>query len=230
MNPDWISQINTVIFDLDGTLIDSTEAIIESTNQALKVMGKPLLPPDFIRSKIGYRLEDAIGDWAESEKRELMRLIHDYYHAVCLEKTWPMDGAHETIVHLKDSGFRMGVATGKKRELSTMILRHLELLPFLEAVVGSDDVHRMKPDPETLFKVLNHLNMPPERAVYVGDTVIDVQASRRAGIRCIAVLGGTDSLEDIRAEKPDHIIHNLRELQGIFLNPPQPGPLSTRCN
>jgi len=219
LNPDWTSPINTVIFDLDGTLIDSTEAIIASTNQALKEMGKPPFSPDFIRSKIGYRLEDAIVDWEESEKRTLLRLNHHYYHALCLEKTGLMEGAHETILHLKTRGFRMGVATGKQRELSTMILRHLELLPFLETIVGSDDVHRMKPDPETLLKVLDHLSVPPERAVYVGDTLVDIQASKRAGIRCIAVLGGTDSLEDIRKENPDHIIENLLGLTEIFTSP-----------
>jgi 2-phosphoglycolate phosphatase len=216
---DWTSRITAILFDLDGTLIDSTEAIILSTNQALKKMGKPLFSPQFIRSRIGYRLEDAILDWEEPEKKRLLQLNHHYYHAICLEKTSLMEGARETLLYLRNCGFRLGVATGKKRGLSSMILEHLELLCHVEAIVGSDDVERMKPDPETLLRALAALGVKPENAVYVGDTLVDVQASKRAGVRCIAVLGGTDSLEDIRREEPDCILDNLCGLMEIFRAP-----------
>jgi pyrophosphatase PpaX len=216
MTPNWTHNINTIVFDVDGTLIDSTEAIIESTNHTLQRMGKPPFPPDFIRSKIGYRLEDALGDWEEWEKAEMLRLNHDYYQTICLEKTLLKEGAYETVRSFHERGYRMGVATGKQRGITSMILDHLRLLPFMETVVGSDDVTRMKPDPETLLKALERLNTPPAAAVYVGDTVIDIQASRNAGVRCISVLGGTDSEDALRGRGPDRMIRSLSELSSLF--------------
>jgi len=217
--------IKLIIFDLDGTLIDSSIDITNAINYAIEPYGvKPVTVEETI-SLVGegitrlmekivdrtQRTEDR-GQAREIDKDRLVERFLDYYSAHLVDKTTVYPGIRETLERLK--GYKKAVISNKRESLSTKILDALGLLKYLDLVVGSDTTPERKPSPVPILYVLTKLNIKPEDAVIVGDSNFDIEAGKAAGIKTIAVTYGYRRVELLKGA--DFIINKMDELVNVL--------------
>jgi len=212
------ANVRLLIFDLDYTLIDSSEGIIYCFNRARKEMGEPEVEPARIIQRIGLPIEETFlffGSKDPVQGRMIFRQIAG--QGAMAEKSFLLPGVAETIAELARRGFRLAVASTKSRREIIRVLEHLGLAGYFEAFCGSDEVAQAKPAPDCLLRVMQATGVKPEQTLYFGDHVVDIQAARAAGVRVIAIEGGPCSPEERIAARPDAIVNSLREILE-FLN------------
>jgi phosphoglycolate phosphatase len=216
--------IELIIFDLDGTLIDSSIDITNAINYAIEPYDvKPITVQETIclvgegitrlMEKIidrTQRTEDR-GQTKEINKDHLVERFLEYYSAHLVDKTTVYPAVKETLERLK--GYKKAVISNKREALSTKILNDLGLLKCLDLVVGSDTTPGRKPSPIPILYVLSKLNVKPEDAVIVGDSNFDIEAGKAAGIKTIAVTYGYRPLDLLKGA--DYIINRMDELIDI---------------
>lgn len=216
------STYRACLFDLDGTLIDSTEAIVLSTVRALADLGWPPLPRAVIVGHIGYKLEAVFPERGPDERRRLIDVIGRHYDALCEAGTALCPGMGAVVEGLARRGIPMGVVTSKRRHHAEAVLSALGVRERFRVVVACEDVLRMKPDPEGLVRALAALSLRPSECLYVGDTRVDVAAARGAGMAVAGVAWGTDGLEVLAAAGIDHAIDRPEALATLFSGPEVP--------
>ena len=232
MKPD-LSGIRGIVFDLDGTLIDSYEAIAQSLNHALAGLGRPALPVERIRTMVGRGLEtliaEALGDGqapvaaTDPAVAEGVRLFRARYDAICVGKTTLLPGVLPTLSELHARGYRMSVATNKPSYFARRLLEALGVGGCLDVVMGPDLVERPKPDPQMVLAALDAMQVARDEALYVGDMEIDVETARAAGLRVIVMPTGSRSLPDLQAAGADLVVAGFDALRGLL-----PGPKAER--
>ena len=190
-------QHNIILFDLDGTLIDSTEAILESFRMAFEAFGEEVPPREAIEALIGYPLETMFARLGVSvaEVDAFVEAYKRHYRTVHLQKTVLLPGAKEAVV-LASKEARLGVVTTKTGKYSQELLEHLGLMRYFDVLIGRQDVTHPKPHPEPILKALSKLERTAEEKCWmVGDTCMDMEAASAAGIGGVAVTCGYASHE-----------------------------------
>lgn len=185
-----------VLFDLDGTVIDSTEAIVESFGVAFKHFGKPAPTAEDVISKIGHPLKVMFAKLGIEENivDEVVARYKEHYRSVCNEKTVLIPNAAEAV-KLMAKHATLGVVTTKTTQFSKDILVHLGIGEYFETVVGFDDVKNPKPHPEPILLALERLGNPEGKKWMIGDTPLDIMAANEAKVTPMAVLSGYASKE-----------------------------------
>lgn len=211
---------SAVIFDLDGTLVDSSEAIVECFDYALRQTGHSPGDPQLIRRNIGRSLERMFSLFTHGDTTPLVRLYRERYGQIFHEKTHLLPGVKETLGALSERGCRLAVATTKPRYFAEPILDRLGILPFFHAVAGGEEVTRLKPAPDLLHLAVCRLAVSTDKTLYVGDHPVDVAAARSAGIRMISVATGFWTRDELEKEKPAAVIATLRELLPLLYDHP----------
>ncbi len=178
-----------VIFDLDGTLQDSSPAIANAINYVRKRLGLPPLPAEKILSKVNDPHLNAAEYFYESERFEPVHetWFSEYFSRHHTEQIRLYDGIRELLEWLKSRGCLLAVATNAYRRSTLESLKHLGIRGFFDAVVSYDDVGRGKPAPDMLLEILRSLHLRPEEAVFVGDGERDRLAAEAAGIDFLLV-------------------------------------------
>jgi pyrophosphatase PpaX len=210
-------RFSVVLFDLDGTVIDSGAIILASMRHAAKeVLG--LEPPDeeLMAAVGGPGLEAQMRELAPDRVEELVTVyrahnepLHDTL-AVC-------EGMDDVLVRLKDEGRRLGIVTAKRRATVELAFDAVPLRHLFDTVVGGDETTRHKPDPDPLLLALERLDARPEDTAYVGDAPFDVRAARAAGVHAVAVTwGGIHPRQRLEREEPDAIVDTAEELLGVL--------------
>lgn len=204
-----------VVFDLDGTLVDSRRDIVVAANHALAKAGYACLPHAELEGYIGdgaplLMAQAARIDVADERTHALVLDFLDYYAEHPLDFTTLMAGALDALDAL--DAFPLGVCTNKARRTSVAVLRGLGLERRFRSVVAGDDLPQRKPDPAMVQEAARQLGISPRATVMVGDGPQDVLAGRAAGAYTIGVRGGILALERLVASKPDRIIETLAEL------------------
>jgi phosphoglycolate phosphatase len=188
-----------ILFDLDGTLIDSTEAILESFRHSLKEHGAPGEVADsVITSQIGHTLETmfaAVGT-PQGLIDAHVATYKLHYREISRQKTILLPGALEAIEEAS-SFARLGIVTTKTGLYSRELMEHFGVMERFEVLIGREHVENPKPHPEPIFKALEEMKGSKERAWMIGDTRLDIEASHRAGISSVAVTSGYDNLEQL---------------------------------
>lgn len=191
--------IRGIVFDLDGTLVDSYEPIAESLNHARAQAGRPALAIETVRASVGRGLETLIAEHVGAEHVETgVRAFRERYAEV-YDRTRILPGVRPTLRRLAERGLSMTVASNKPARFGEAIVRRLGLAPYICDVEGPDRAGVTKPDPLLIRRCLRSMRLAPEQAVYVGDMVLDVESAARAGLRVILVAGGSSSLAELRA-------------------------------
>ena len=207
-----------VLFDLDGTLIDSIELILKSAQHAftgrsghvptdaewLTGVGIPL-PTMFRR----YAASDAEVDALIAKYREYQLANHD-------RLTTCYDQVVETVDFLRAARHPVGVVTSKTEWMAKKGLDHVGLGPHFDVVIGCDTCERHKPDPQPVHKALERLGYEPSEAVFVGDSVHDMAAGNAAGVTTIAALWGPFTREDLAASRPKHYLQRIGDLPRLL--------------
>ncbi len=210
-------MIRYLIFDLDGTLVDSYEAITESLNHALERLGLPPRRPEVVRGMVGLGLEVLIGQAAGEDKiTEGVRLFRRHYARICVEKTRLLPDVRPTLQSLQRRGFRMAVATNKPIRFTKRILATLAIRNHFDCLMGPEEVTHLKPHPEMVFRILRHFGCSREQTVFVGDMVVDVETSRSAGVRVLVLPTGSQKRQFLEKAGPDGIVDRFSELPAVL--------------
>ena len=191
-----MNSFDTYIFDLDGTLLDTLGDLAASVNHALRTHGLPEHSIDDVRRFVGNGvrklMERAVPDGAANPLfDETFATFRQYYMAHSLDTTRPYEGIPETLEALKARGCHLAVVSNKMMAATQKLCRHF-FPDTIEVAIGEDEAAgiRRKPAPDTVFAALKALGVGKENAVYVGDSDVDIQTARNAGIPCISVLWG----------------------------------------
>jgi 2-phosphoglycolate phosphatase len=223
VTPPWVGKVRGVVFDLDGTLVDSYPAIAESVNRAREAHGLPALPEAHVRTRVGHGLESLIAELVgPAHVEEGVRLFREHYARAYASGTTALPDAAVVVQELQRRGYGLAIASNKPARFSEAILEALGLrAPFLE-VQGPDRAGTTKPEPTMLALCRRALGTGPDETLYVGDMVLDVETARRAGVPVALVPGGSSSLPALR-ETGEPVLGSLRELLDL-LPPRQPAP------
>ncbi|GAB2753716.1 HAD family hydrolase [Terrabacter sp. AAH1] len=212
-SPRW----STAVFDLDGTLADTINLIVESYQYAFRTVIGREEDPDVIRSWIGRPLIGAFRDHSPEHADELYatylqwnadnteRLIRDY------------DGVVAVLADLRAAGVAVGVATSKRRESAEQAMDILGISEHVEVLVAMEDTERHKPDPTPLLLALERMGRSANGAVYVGDAVVDVLAGKAAGMDTVAVTWGAGLPEPLEAVRPSAVVTTADELRSTLI-------------
>jgi len=218
-------SIRLVIFDLDGTLIDSRLDLVHSVNAALRNVGRPELPDDVIASYVGdgapILIQRALGGEASDEAlvRKGLEFFLSYYREHKLDHTTVYPGVMEALAVIQNSANgmprKMAVLSNKPVVPSRAIVEALGLGRFFTQIYGGNSFATKKPDPEGVRKLLEENGVKAENAAIVGDSHVDVRTGRNAGLSTIGVTYGfsTHTLED---EPPDVLVDSPADLATVF--------------
>lgn len=207
-----------IIFDLDGTLIDSFVPIYESFNHALTSLGYPEKTFEETKNLIGPGLEDTffclLDDMDIAVKAT--KTFRELYSKIYLDKTTLLPHVSETVEGMYKKGYSLSVATNKLGRYSRDLIHHLGLSEWIGAVIGAGDGVREKPDPEILAAAASASGISYRDALFVGDSKIDIETGFNAGIPVIAVATGTEPYDKLLSYQPYMVIGSLKELTGIL--------------
>jgi HAD superfamily hydrolase (TIGR01549 family) len=219
-------KVAAVIFDLDGTLIDSIDIYFSIVEKALERLNLPgvsrsqilaaaesedfkwelVLPQDVLSRK-----EKIIDDWA---------VINEIAPQMFADKLEIIQGVEGIVENLSSSGLKIGLVTSTQRKFLETKMQPLKkggVDTLFEAIITSDDVEKRKPSPDPLIACALQLDMKPGNCVYIGDTTTDIKAGKAAGMRTIGVLTGFDEYSALENENPDAIIENVQKLPEVLV-------------
>jgi len=217
-----------LIFDWDGTIIDSQERIIASMQAAARDLGHPELHGEAVRNIIGLGLPEAIRELLpeiEADGVEQMRVRYSHHFLEQNDTATPLyPGVEETLKRLS-KGYRLAVATGKSRRGLNRALESSGLGPLFELTRCADET-RSKPDPLMLEQILEVSGVAVHEALMIGDTEYDLEMGQRAGMATVAVSYGAHALERLRRLAPALEIHQFPELESWLESLSSPGEAS----
>lgn len=206
-----MARFKTVLFDLDGTLIDHFSAIHRSYAHTLPQLGVPAPTFAQVRGAVGGGLENAMLNFLTSEQiPDAVRIYREYWDRTMLDDVQLLAGAKELLETLHARGLTLAVFTNKVGPSSRLICDHLGLTPLLSGVFGAKDTPWLKPAPEFAAHVLNALQASPATTLLVGDSPFDVQAAKNAGFPCWCVTTGTHNAEELRHAGADQVFDEMR--------------------
>ncbi len=214
------SQVRALIFDLDGTLIDSKRDLIRSVNAMLTEMGRAELEEETISGYIGHGapqlIRRALGDDAsDAECEGALKFFLGYYDEHKMDSTCAYPGVAEALAGLAE--FPMAILTNKPVRVSGRILKELGLAKYFRLVYGGNSFATKKPDPLGAQTILRELGVAPEETVLVGDSEVDVQTARNAGMYAAAVNYGFGT-HDREAHPADVYLERLTDLVPLVGN------------
>ena len=211
-----MTTIKNLIFDLDGTLIDSSHGVVEAVNYSLRQMGQPEQKPEVIKTFIGYPLEKMYPHFTDAPLKELYAHFRVKAAETVVASTEILPGVARTLHRLDSRGYRMAIATTKIRANVNGILEKLGWQKLFRATTAGDEVNRVKPDPSILRLTLKRLKAEPSETIVVGDTINDILAARAVPMKVVAVASPFGGQEKVIAASPDFFIESITELLDLL--------------
>jgi len=212
--------LKAALFDLDGTLIDSKKDIAAAANAARLHLGLPALPLEKVTQYIGWGIEHLNRMSLETEDpvrlAEGLEVLKSHYRDHIVEQTLVFPFVRELLDFLKGRGVRMGLVSNKPHEFTLLTLQKLDLSRYFEAVLGAEATPNKKPHPEPLLTALRRLGAGPEGSVMIGDSPVDVQAARAAGMAVGIVSHGFVAKEKLNEADPDWLVDSLKDFIEIL--------------
>jgi phosphoglycolate phosphatase len=199
----------TIVFDLDGTLVDSLPDILSSFQHGFTQCGLAVPDELAIRAEIGKPLEEMYAAFAPGRVEELCAAHREHYARNFTVRTRPYPGVPELLETLRSRGYLLAVATAKRTDMARRFMAALGMAEWVDCVQGTDGFPH-KPAPEVIYRALKLLGS--QGLWMVGDTITDVQAGRAAGLKTYAVSWGTHSAEQLATASPDELHPNLELL------------------
>ena len=208
-------KIKHICFDLDGTLVDSKETILESTKSALdKLNIRHRISEDVFNNIIGKHFVDIFLELNINDV-DFERFISIYkaLYFDFIDSSYLYEGAKETLDYLKKNQIKISLLTTKGQGQADKIIDHFKLTNSFDYIMGRRDGLAHKPSPEPLMYICKELSVEPAETLMVGDTELDIQCGKNAGSKTCATLFGYRTEEQLKKENPDYIISGLEELK-----------------
>tara|TARA_B100000315_G_scaffold260843_1_gene326175 strand:- start:4988 stop:5632 length:645 start_codon:yes stop_codon:yes gene_type:complete len=210
--------LDLIIFDLDGTLIDSKKDIATAVNLTLTDMNMPILSEQVIYGYVGEGVRQLLKQSVGVEKRsrcdEALKIFRQHYFDHLLDTTRFHPGIDNVLAHF--SRKPKVIVTNKPTDYTMAILNGLAVVNQFEMVIGSEGTQELKPHPAMILKAVEGFKVERSKAVMIGDSVLDVQAAQAAGIKSCAVGYGMGTHESLKASRPDFFCERAEELTTLF--------------
>jgi phosphoglycolate phosphatase len=211
--------VQALLFDLDGTLIDSSQDIADSVNHALRTLGLPAKSKAeverFVGDGVRTLLARALGSDTDPRIGAASESFRAHYSVHCADRTVLYPGVEETLEFFKDK--KKAVVSNKPYEMVLKTLRHFGIEHHFGAVLGAESTARRKPDPEPLLKALETLSVPGSQALMVGDGTTDMLAGKAAGTRTCAVTYGYRGRSELSECGPDFFADRILDLKTLVV-------------
>ena len=208
-----VVRFPVVLFDLDGTVVDSGSIILASMRHATReVLGQEFADEELMRAVGGPGLEAQMAVFGPGQVDELVR-VYRAHNEPLHDELEACRGMEDVLVRLHEEGRRLGVVSAKRRSTVELAFARVPLGHLFETVVGGDETERHKPDPEPLLLGATRMNADPAETAYVGDSPFDMRAAKAAGMHAVAVTWGR--IHDrtvLEREEPDAIVDSAEEL------------------
>lgn len=213
-------DISHLVFDLDGTLIDSRRDLVSAVRRMLASLGHPDRDPDEIVGFIGRGAPFLVAQSLPAGARDpasveaAVAVFRRHYLAHLTDETRPFPGVPEVLARLAGRA-RLAVLTNKPGDAARRLCEALDLGRHLDLVLGAGDVPALKPDPAGLAAAWARLGCPPEEGWYVGDLALDVETARKVGCRAAAVTWGMGPVDELAAAGPDRLLDAVADLESL---------------
>lgn len=215
-----LEQRQVILFDLDGTLVDSAFDLYRAMNMSLNVLQLPQVTEQQVRMWIGKgtslfchsTLQHLVGEVQPAQHQQLLDTFLQIYNADPCVDTQPFDGIMEFLAWGKAQGKTLVCVTNKPEAPARAIVEQLGMNAYFDDVIGGDRFTERKPHPRQLLHCVEHYAVEKQHVLMIGDSVNDVEAARRAGIDCIVVSYGYNHGENIHDCQPQQVVDNLLEL------------------
>ena len=210
-------RFSVVLFDLDGTVVDSSAIILASMRHATReVLGREYGDDELMRAVGGPGLEAQMAAFAPDRVEELVR-VYRAHNEPLHDELEACDGMLDVLERLHEEGRRLGIVTAKRRSTVELAFDRVPLAHLFETVVGGDETARHKPDPQPLLLAAERLHADPAEAAYVGDSPFDMRAAKAAGMHAVGVTWGRiHDRTKLEAEEPDAIVDDAEELLAVL--------------
>ena len=219
--------VDAVIFDMDGTLIDSIDIYFAIVENALEKLDLPPVSRDIILAAA----ESETFNWELVLPREVLKgneniiddawgVINEIAPQMFADHLDLIKGADRVLQKVSSNGLKIGIVTSTQRhylETKMLPIKKAGVDKLIEIIITSDDVEKRKPAPDPLIACAKKLDIPPAKCVYVGDTTTDMQAGKAAGMRTVGVLTGFDDHDALNQEMPDAIIKSIKDLKDVIV-------------
>jgi len=214
LKPGVTQKITHCCFDLDGTLVDSSKTIYNSTGYALSKLGIDFnVSEDLFALKIGQHFVDIFNAFnIDVPDFDKFITIYKINYFEQMEHSSVYDGVEETLAGLKNKNIKISLLTTKIQDQADRIIDHFNLRKYFDLVMGRRDGIAHKPSPEPLLKICNDLNVGVKNTLMVGDTELDIQCGKNAGSYTCGVLYGYRTEELLEIEKPDFIAKGIKDI------------------
>ncbi len=203
-----------VIYDLDGTLVDTRQDIINSVRYALKELNGPSITDDEIKDAVGTGLHSLIRHVFQTDDEKLAdrgaQLYRKHYTSHMLDHSHLYPGARELLEFFKPR--TQAVITNKPNPFSKQILAALGVGGYFIDVLAGDNGLPFKPDPASLFYLMGETRVRPEETLFIGDSLVDIQTARNAGVEIICLSHGFTPEKTLAQANPDHLVHHYDEI------------------
>ena len=212
-------MIKGIVFDFDGTIVDSMNMVFNALNDALKKKSLPTIEIELLGRMAGLPVSDIISTKnhiTESTTREIEKDVFETYTAFCKTSCQLLPNVENTLKTLKSKQIKLGLLTTTPSKPLKTVIKKFSLNDYFDIMLAKEDV-KNKPNPEGLEKIITKFGIEKNECIYVGDSPIDIQTGKAAGIKTIAVTTGIATIEQLKEAKPDGIIPNLEKLL-IYVN------------
>lgn len=214
-----MNSILLLIFDLDGTLIDSKKDLAVSVNLTFRDLGLPEKPLEEIYGYVGNGVRrlilDSLGGAEPALLEQSLQIFEGHYLKHLLDETDLYPGMEEILTYFQEK--KKAVVTNKPLLYTTRIMEGLGARPHFDLILGSEPIVNLKPHPEMILRTLDYLKVSPSEAVMIGDTVNDVHAARAAGIKSCGVGYGIGDPDLLRSAGPDFFAETVADLKRLFI-------------
>ena len=211
-------KISLIVYDFDGTLVDTLFDIADAVNLSLNELGLRTLSRATIRKYVGKGVErlmaQSIGGTGYTDLPRAVELFRRHYSENLMNHTRFYPSGREILDHFRDK--KQAICSNKPEDFVRRILESLKSLDYFDAILGGDSVESKKPDPEGLLHLLDRFQCSPEMAVLVGDSPVDIETGKRAGVYTCIVNYGFGNPKEIASANPDCCIDHLSELKDLF--------------
>jgi pyrophosphatase PpaX len=210
------AAFKAVVFDLDGTLVDSVDLIALSFQHAIReVLGREASREEAMQH-VGTPLREQMERISPEHADELVAVYREFNHREHDRMLKLYDGILDLLNELTKAGVKLGLVTSKSRPTTQMAFDLTGIEPYFDATVCCDEAPGNKPSAEPILYCLAGLDEGPESAAYVGDSPSDIQAAHAAKVTAVAVTWGVFDTKTLAAEKPDELVHTIPELAGVL--------------
>lgn len=204
-------KYHAILFDVDGTLLDTTEYIYGAFEYSLKKHTLPVLPRSEMKKMMGKSLEDCYKVFAKQNDVRALMTDHHVFQVGHPELSHVYDGTIKTLTKLRATGYRLAAITSRAGKIVFETLKNAKIDHFFEVIITFDDVKKEKPDPEGILKALARMGISPHEAIMVGDSPVDIEAGKSAGTLTIGATYGFHGAK-IAKSQPDYVIGGIGEI------------------